>query len=149
MVGYVDDFDLAEEAAQEAFAIVLRLPGTATTSSGGSSIRPRVHPHLFRSALGRRAAIIEYQVRQTSTGAAIGVRCRGAIDLECLSRELEEGLAGLGVERPEVTIDTLDRLERSDGPAKLKRFIPLPAARLPAHRGQDGSPARRQKPLRR
>lgn len=33
-VGYVDDFDLAEEAAHEAFAIVLRLPGTATTSSG-------------------------------------------------------------------------------------------------------------------
>ena len=50
-------------------------------------------------------------------------------------------MARLGVEHPEVTITTLDRLERSDGPAKLKRFIPLPAAQLPAHRGQDGSTA--------
>ena len=100
----------------------------------------RVHPHLFRSALGRRAAIIEYQVRQTPTGAAIAVRCRGAIDLECLSRGLEDGLASLGVEHPEVTIATLDRLERSDGPAKLKRFVPRPAAELAARRGQDGSP---------
>jgi hypothetical protein len=31
MVGYVGDFDLAEESTQEAFAIALRLPGTTAT----------------------------------------------------------------------------------------------------------------------
>ena len=34
MVGYVGDFDLAEESTQEAFAIALRLPGTTATISG-------------------------------------------------------------------------------------------------------------------
>ena len=34
MVGYVGDFDLAEESTQEAFAIALRLPGTIATISG-------------------------------------------------------------------------------------------------------------------
>ena len=34
MVGYVGDFDLAEESTQEAFAIALRLPGTTATIGG-------------------------------------------------------------------------------------------------------------------
>ncbi len=34
LVGYVGDFDLAEESTQEAFAIALRLPGTTATISG-------------------------------------------------------------------------------------------------------------------
>ena len=34
MVGYVGDFDLAEESTQEAFAIALRLPATTATISG-------------------------------------------------------------------------------------------------------------------
>ena len=33
LVGYVGDFDLAEESTQEAFAIALRLPGTTATIS--------------------------------------------------------------------------------------------------------------------
>jgi len=33
VVGYVGDFDLAEESTQEAFAIALRLPGTTGRSS--------------------------------------------------------------------------------------------------------------------
>ena len=34
MVGYVRHLDLAEESTHEAFAIALRLPGTAATISG-------------------------------------------------------------------------------------------------------------------
>jgi hypothetical protein len=34
LVGYVGDFDLAEESTQDAFAIALRLPGTTATISG-------------------------------------------------------------------------------------------------------------------
>ncbi len=33
MVGYVGDFDLAEESTQKAFAITLRLPATTATIS--------------------------------------------------------------------------------------------------------------------
>ncbi len=88
-----------------------------------------VHPHLFRSALGRRGAIVEYQVRQTPSGAAVAIRAQGRVELEHLRHVLEGGLARLGLERPEVTITTVDHLRRDDGPAKLKRFVPLPAAR--------------------
>jgi phenylacetate-CoA ligase len=84
-----------------------------------------VHPHLFRTALGQRSAIVEYQVRQTSSGADIDLRCVGPVDLGGLAWELEQGLVQLGLERPEVTIATVDRLERTGGPAKLKRFVAL------------------------
>ena len=95
-----------------------------------------VHPHLFRTALSRRAAIVEYQVRQTPSGAAIALRCQGPVDFDGLVRELEQGLAHMGLERPKVTLMAVERLERTDGPAKLKRFVPLPAAGGPARRGR-------------
>jgi phenylacetate-CoA ligase len=87
-----------------------------------------VHPHVFRTVLGRRAAIVEYQVRQTPLGAAIAVRCEGPgpTDFDDLGREIERGLAQLGLERPRVTVSPVRRLERVGGPAKLRRFVPLP-----------------------
>jgi phenylacetate-CoA ligase len=85
-----------------------------------------VHPHLFRTALGRCPAIVEYQVRQTPKGATIAVRCQGRVDFERLARELERGLERLGLEHPEVTAVAVERLERAGGTAKLKRFVPLP-----------------------
>ena len=87
-----------------------------------------VHPHVFRTALGRRAAIVEYQVRQTPLGAAIVVRCEAPVDFDDLGREIERGLAQLGLERPRVTLTAVPRLERDGGPAKLKRFVPLPSS---------------------
>jgi phenylacetate-CoA ligase len=87
----------------------------------------RVHPHLFRSELGREAAIVEYQVRQTPAGAAIAVRCTAPVGLDGLRDRIAAALARSGLERPQVTVETVDRLERPGGPAKLKRFIPLAA----------------------
>jgi phenylacetate-coenzyme A ligase PaaK-like adenylate-forming protein len=87
----------------------------------------RVHPHVFRSSLGRRAGIVEYQVRQTEDGARIAVRCGGSVDLERLGSEIADGLAALGVPRPAVEITVVPRLERDGGPAKLRRFVPLSA----------------------
>jgi phenylacetate-CoA ligase len=84
-----------------------------------------VHPHVFRTALGRRGRIVEYQVRQTPAGADIAVRCQGAVDLAELAREIEDGLLRLGLETPEVNVDAVDHLERTNGPAKLRRFLPL------------------------
>jgi hypothetical protein len=87
----------------------------------------RVHPHLFRSELGREAGVIEYQVRQTPAGAAIAVRCTAPVSLGGLRDRVAAALAQAGLERPQVTVGEVDRIERPGGPAKLKRFIPLPA----------------------
>ena len=85
----------------------------------------RVHPHVFRSALGRHAGIVEYQVRQTAHGARIAVRCGGRVELERLGAEIADGLATLGVPRPIIDVTAVERLERDGGPAKLRRFVPL------------------------
>jgi phenylacetate-coenzyme A ligase PaaK-like adenylate-forming protein len=85
----------------------------------------RVHPHVFRSALGRHTGVLEYQVRQTTAGARIAVRCCGPVDLDRLGREVANGLAAVGLSRPSIEIRTVERLERDPGPAKLRRFVPL------------------------
>jgi phenylacetate-CoA ligase len=87
----------------------------------------RVHPHVFRSELGRHPGVVEYQVRQTSQGASVIVSCGGPVDLERLRREIALALAGLGVRRPTVEVRPVERLERDPGPAKLRRFVPLGA----------------------
>ena len=51
----------------------------------------RVHPHVFRSALGRRAGVVEYQVQQTPRGAQIAVRCSAPVDLDGLRGEVGAG----------------------------------------------------------
>ena len=58
-----------------------------------------VHPHLFRSILGREPAISEYQVRQTRAGAEIIVCAEGPFDVESLSRKLARGTGTLGMPR--------------------------------------------------
>lgn len=84
-----------------------------------------VHPHVFRTALGRCAGIVEYQVRQTAAGADITVHRRDHIDIDALAREIEVGLAAVGVPDAVVTITTADRLERLPATGKLRRFVPL------------------------
>ncbi|MGH2721421.1 MAG: phenylacetate--CoA ligase family protein, partial [Actinomycetota bacterium] len=59
-----------------------------------------VHPHVFRSVLGREGGIVEYQVRQTSRGAAIQLRLRGAVDLGRVRLSLVGELASLGLLEP-------------------------------------------------
>ena len=85
----------------------------------------RVHPQVFRSALGRHAGVVEYQVHQTRQGARIAVRCAAPVDLERLRGETAQALADLGLSRPAVELTVARRLERDPGPAKLRRFVPL------------------------
>ncbi len=82
-----------------------------------------VHPHVFRSALGRQRHIVEYQVRQTATGAEVGVRCVGPVDCDELAAEIAAGLAGLGLVNAEVTVRPTEGFERQSS-GKLKRFVP-------------------------
>jgi phenylacetate-coenzyme A ligase PaaK-like adenylate-forming protein len=83
-----------------------------------------VHPHTFRSILGRDAAISEYQVQQTRTGADIIVCADGAVDVETLNRKLQEALARSGCPEPAVTVTVVESIRRLDT-GKLKRFLTL------------------------
>jgi phenylacetate-coenzyme A ligase PaaK-like adenylate-forming protein len=85
----------------------------------------RIHPHAFRSVLARHPGVVEYQVRQTSQGALIAVRCGAPVHHDQLAGEIVDSLAGLGVRSPTVEVTAVDRLERDPGPAKLRRFVPL------------------------
>ena len=84
-----------------------------------------IHPHLFRSALGRRRQMLEYQVRQTPAGADIAVRTSARLDTDALSRELVKALTELGVARPQVSVAEVEDIDRTGSTGKLRRFIPL------------------------
>jgi len=84
-----------------------------------------VNAHVFRSTLGRRRHIVEYQVRQTPTGADIAARCTGPVDFVGLCAEIADELTALGLTGPQVTVVPVDHLERIAASGKLKRFIPL------------------------
>jgi len=86
-----------------------------------------VHPLVFRSPLGLRRHIVEYQVHQTSRGADIALCCTGPVDLDSLHAELVGKLAAVGLADAEVTVTAVDHLDRQDT-GKLKRFIPLKPA---------------------
>ncbi len=82
----------------------------------------RVHPHLFRSVLGREPAISEYQVQQTPAGAEVIVCAGGAFDVESLTRELQEALARSGCVSPTVRVTVVASIPRL-ATGKLKRFL--------------------------
>lgn len=89
--------------------------------------RQSVHPHVFRSALGRDRGVVEYQVRQTPRGAAIAIRATAPVDTAGLERDLVTALAGHGVRDPEIVVTVVDRFDRT-AVGKLQRFVPLPGA---------------------
>lgn len=88
-----------------------------------------VHPHLFRSILGREPAILEYQVQQTPTGAAIIICAEGAVDIESLTGKLEEALVGSGCPEPTVTVSVVESIPTL-ATGKLKRFLTQPTPSL-------------------
>lgn len=84
-----------------------------------------VHPHVFREPLGHASEIIEYRVRQTSTGAELEVvASRDLADRSGLTLCIESNLARLGVASPRVVVRRVDHLERVGVAGKLKRFLP-------------------------
>ncbi len=87
--------------------------------------RVEVHPYVFRSAIGRRREVIEYQVRQTAAGADISLRTASPSDTAALTRELVAGLAALGLRTPTVQVSVVDDISRSGNAGKLRTFVPL------------------------
>ena len=84
-----------------------------------------MHPHLFRSILGREPAISEYQVQQTRAGAEIIVCADGAVDVESLNHKLKRGTRALGMPRADRRRSQWSRASRDSATGKLKRFLAL------------------------
>jgi phenylacetate-CoA ligase len=84
----------------------------------------KVHPHVFRSPLGRQRAVAAYQVRQTEHGADIDVQLVGQLRIEQLRHEIEGALRKVGIANPHVTITPVDGLDRR-ATGKLKRFVSM------------------------
>jgi len=87
--------------------------------------RVEVHPYVFRSAIGRRREVIDYQVRQTAAGADISLRTASPSDTAALTRELVAGLAALGLRTPTVQVSVVDDISRSGNAGKMRTFVPL------------------------
>lgn len=83
-----------------------------------------VHPHVFRSTLGRRRNLAEYQVQQTRRGAIVRVVCDGPVDMPGLEAVLAVRLAELGVDAPEVSVEQVSAIPRQSS-GKLRRLVPL------------------------
>jgi phenylacetate-CoA ligase len=84
-----------------------------------------VHPHVFRSVLGRDRRVVEYQVRQTPAGAEVLVVGAPA-DPAVIGRRIAAELARLGIPAPSVEVRVVDQLARQ-ATGKARRFRPLEA----------------------
>ena len=89
----------------------VRLPG-----------RDTIHPHVFRSLLSQQH-LVEYQVRQTASGADIAVATSGAVDTDAWQHASKTPSTNLGLPAPSVTITRVDAIDRQAS-GKLKRFVP-------------------------
>ena len=83
-----------------------------------------VHPHIFRSVLGRDPRVREYQVRQTPAGAELSLCGPPDLAAAAIAEQVAAELARVGVHRPQVTAAIVGGFERS-GVGKFKRFVPL------------------------
>ena len=84
-----------------------------------------VHPVVFWSAFEHYPSVVEYQVRQTKRGVAISLLTNGPVVIGQVERDVGNYLERSGLPNPEVSAKIVDRLERTQGVAKLKRFVPL------------------------
>jgi phenylacetate-coenzyme A ligase PaaK-like adenylate-forming protein len=84
-----------------------------------------VHPYVFRSVIGRQREVLEYQVRQTATGADIALRTATPIDTAELIRDVVTDLSALGLHHPEVRVSVVDEISRPGNAGKVRAFLPL------------------------
>jgi hypothetical protein len=75
--------------------------------------------------LSRHAAVREYQVRQTGAGASVRVVVGASLASDDLVDELRSRLEAAGLPDPEVSVETVDRIERSAVGKRLS-FISRP-----------------------
>ena len=84
-----------------------------------------VHPLVIRSVLVRSRDVLDYQVRQTSTGIDVVVVAEDGLELEALRVDLSAALSGAGLADPETRVRRRRTLDRDPATGKLRRFVPL------------------------
>jgi phenylacetate-coenzyme A ligase PaaK-like adenylate-forming protein len=83
-----------------------------------------VHPHVFRTVIGRHLGVRDYEVAQTRSGAVVRVVAgTAAVDVASLRGDLVEGLRHAGVPSPDVEVLVVDELGRT-AVGKRRRFVP-------------------------
>ena len=85
-----------------------------------------VHPLVIRTVMVRSRDVVDYQVRQTSTGIDVVVVADEGLELEALRVDLSSALRGAGLADPETRVESAPTLERDPATGKLRRFVPLP-----------------------
>jgi phenylacetate-coenzyme A ligase PaaK-like adenylate-forming protein len=91
----------------------------------------RIHPFVFRSPLSRALGVIEYQVRQTPTGAEVAVVGDGSLRTRQLTDVLTDALRSAGLREAAITVRTAERLPCLAS-GKVRRFVPLADTAQPA-----------------
>jgi phenylacetate-CoA ligase len=88
-----------------------------------------VHPIVVRSVLVRCPEVLDYQVHQTRGGIAVSALATDALDVDGLRSRLTHALRGAGLIDAEVTVHTVETLQRHHETGKLRRFVPLVMSR--------------------
>ena len=83
-----------------------------------------VHPLVVRSVMVRSPDVLEYQVRQTTTGIDVTVVAEGTFDDESLRDRLGAALSGAGLTHPGVAVRRAPNLARDPATGKLRGFVP-------------------------
>jgi phenylacetate-coenzyme A ligase PaaK-like adenylate-forming protein len=85
-----------------------------------------VHPHVFRTAIGRHLQVQDFDVRQTERGAVVRVVADSVVETAALRDAIVEGLARAGVVEPQVEVEEVEELGRT-AVGKRRRFVPMRA----------------------
>jgi phenylacetate-coenzyme A ligase PaaK-like adenylate-forming protein len=93
--------------------------------------RVAIHPIVIRSALLTTPAVLDYRVRQTTTGIDLTLLLdadgdsSGEIDLPALADLIAAGLTAAGLREPTVDIHATSTLDRHPETGKLQRVVGL------------------------
>jgi phenylacetate-CoA ligase len=84
-----------------------------------------VHPIAIRSVMVRSPGVIDYQVHQIPDGINVFTVATEGLDVDALTVQLRQALAGAGLDSAHIAVKLVDRLERNSGSGKLRRFVPI------------------------
>lgn len=83
-----------------------------------------VHPHVFRTTIGRHINVRDYELRQTRRGVSVRVvKGTSPPDADALRREIADALRHAGLPAPDVDVGVVDDLPRT-AVGKRRRFLP-------------------------
>ena len=84
-----------------------------------------IHVHVIRSVIVSTPAILDYQIRQTPRGIDVDMISPTGAD-RGLTHRLASALADAGLAHPQVSVRSVEDLDRNPQTGKLQRLIALP-----------------------